>query len=123
MWPIKLFLVLLRNQIILKPKARRATKVLVAELDSHSFALRSVDISLGFAEADDLSCDIIMKSDFELKRFNDSSLLDSMTLHFQQALLRVGYPVDSPSSITVNAHSEEEIKRSGGYYSYFNQQT
>ena len=120
MWPIKLLLVLLRNQIILKPKARRAARAVMSDLESRDFAFQSVDVSLGLAEPQELGCNIIFKSDFELERFNLAGLLDPIAKRFRETLQAQGYPHGAASLTRIEVHSKEEIERAGGYYTYFN---
>ena len=120
MWPIKLFLVLLRNQFILKPKARRAARVVKANLEAEGFSHQSVMLGLGLAEAKELSCSIVLKSDSDLRQFEESELLATITRNFREELLASNFPQDATPYVTVDVHSEEEIERAGGYYNYFN---
>lgn len=115
----KLIRVSLRNQLRLKPKGRRASREVVAFLREHGFTFRSVEIWMGLTEARGLCCLVFFREDTELARFKAGLHLPTITALFREALAKTGYPAEAVPQVDVSIHSDETVKRSGGYFQYF----
>jgi hypothetical protein len=118
-WLWKTLCVSLRNQFWLKPKGRRASQQIIGFLREHGFTFRSVEVWMGLADASGLCCLVFFGHDAERARFEATGHLPTITALFREALAKVGYPADSVSHVEVSIHSDEAIKRSGGYFTYF----
>lgn len=115
----KILFVSLRNQFRLKPKGRRASREIIAFLREQGFAFRSVEVWMGLAEPSGLCCLVFFREDAELARFELARHLPTITARFREALAQTAYPAEAVSLVDVSVHSDEAIKRSGGYYPYF----
>ena len=119
MWLFKLFYVFLRNQLYYKPKGYLASRKVAAYLEENDHAFRSIQVCIGLAEPRELSCMVFFSCDRELELFVREQQLILATECFQRALVDRGYPESAIPYVGVEAHSEETIERSGGYYTYF----
>ena len=109
---------LLRNELQLKPLGRKASRVVNAYLDAHGIGYRRVEVWLGLAEPQFLSCLVFVANDGTKARLEAEDQVPKLTERFRKALLAVGYPSVAVSEIKVTVHSDEEIHRVGWYH-YF----
>ena len=116
---LKMLCVPLRNQFRLKPKGHRASRQVTAFLREQGFTFRSVEVWMGLAEPSGLCCLVFFREDAELARFEAARHLPTITARFREALAKTAYPAEAVSLVDVSIHSDETIKRSGGYYPYF----
>lgn len=116
MW--KIFCILIRNEFLLKPKGRWASREVVSYMKQSGITYRSVEIWMGLEEAQGLGCLIFFSDDAALDRFQAAGHLPTVSSLFRSALTRTGYPSDAVSHVHVSVHSDETIKRAGGY-AYF----
>jgi hypothetical protein len=118
-WPLELLWVLSRNQLWYKPRAYLAWRKVLPLLRSSGISPRRTWLSLGLAEPDQLSAIVIFYSDSDLASFQDSPQSKELSLAFQNALARTGYPKRAIPNVSVSLNSHEAIRRAGGYYYYF----
>jgi hypothetical protein len=118
-WLLRLFWVLLRNELWLKPRAYLAWRKALPLLRSSGISPRRTWLSLGLAEPDQLSAVVIFSSDSDLAIFLDSQQSKDLPAAFQNSLARMRYPERAIPSVSVSLNSHETILRSGGYYCYF----
>lgn len=116
---MKLIHAFFRNLLRYKPKGRRASREVKDLLRQRGFAYRSVEIWMGLTQPSGLCCLIFFRDDAELSRFQDAKLLPVVSTLFRSALARTGYPADAAARVDVSAHSDETVRRSGGYFQYF----
>jgi hypothetical protein len=116
---VKIAKVLLRNQLRLKPLGRKASHVVIEYLRTNHVPFRSVEVWMGLAEADGMSCLVFFSDDEVLASFTATDGPARTRLLFQEALSKVGYPADAIPRITVTFHSDEAIERAGGPNNYF----
>ena len=119
LWPLKLFTLLVRNQLWLKPHAWRAKHRVRRLLSDAGYFPRSIDLSLGLAEAGELELIVVFHTDRILKELDLSPHKTSITTLFRDELTASGYPLGAVPLVYVSFHSHQEILRRGGYYSYF----
>ena len=119
MWVFKILYVLARNQLFLKPVARRAVRALRQEIRSLGFQPRSVQLWLGLAEAEKLSVMVFFRLASDLSHFNKSDHATLVQMHFTENLARTSYPSSAVQQVKVRFFSHEEIMRGGGYFYYF----
>jgi hypothetical protein len=116
---LKLLRIFLRNLLFLKPKGRRASRAVVAFLRQHGLAFRSVEIWMGLAAPSGLCCLIFFQKDDELARFKKAGYLAEISAIFREALAGTGYPGSAVPQVDISAHSDETVRREGGYFRYF----
>jgi hypothetical protein len=116
---LKLLGVFLRNELLLKPKGRRASRAVLAFLRQHGLAFCSVEIWMGLAEPSGLCCLIFFRKDDELASFKKAGHLPTVSAIFREALAGTGYPAQAVPHVDISAHSDETVQREGGYYGYF----
>jgi hypothetical protein len=109
----------IRNEFRYKFKGRRASREVKELLQQRGFSYRSVEIWMGLTEPPGLCCLIFFRDDAELARFRAAGALPAVTELFRTALAGTGYPPAAAAVVDVSAHSDETVKRSGGYYRYF----
>ncbi len=111
--------VLLRNEFLYKSKGRRASREVRELLRQRGLSYRAVEIWMGLTEPPGLCCLVFFRDDAELARFQAARLLPVVTELFRSALARTGYPPAAAAVVDVSAHSDETVRREGGYYHYF----
>ena len=109
----------LRNQLRYKSKGRRASREVKEFLRQRGFSYRAVEIWMGLTEPPGLCCLIFFRDDAEHARFQAADRLPAITELFRSALARTGYPPAAAAVVDVSAHSDETVRREGGYYRYF----
>ena len=119
-FPLWLVGVILRNQLWLKPRAYYVRWFIARYLRAQRFPFKSINLSLGLAKADILSCVIITWNDAELAKLQTADCLPTLIRIFQSQLRRARYPRWAIAKVRVSIHSEESIERAGGYFRYFN---
>jgi hypothetical protein len=109
---------LLKNQLLLKPRAAPARRAVREFLTSHGYVPKSVESTLGLADASKLRIVVIFETDAELSRLASSGEEAEVEGVARQALEIAAYPMAELRTI-VSFHSHETIVRSGGYHNYF----
>jgi hypothetical protein len=116
---LKLVQALVRNQLILKPRAAKAVRSVRALLARRGYSVRSIKAHLGLAEPSKLRITVIFPTDVTLERFlaspdRSDARRDALTM-----LMRANYPTAGVAFSVVQFHSHETIMRRGGYHYYF----
>jgi hypothetical protein len=104
---------MLRNELRFKPLGRRASRVVVAALRDRSVAYRAIEVWLGLAEPQYLSCIVFVESDEAKMQFDEGDRLPGLNSLFREELVRVGYPPEAAARASVSVHSDEAIRRVG----------
>lgn len=111
--------ILIRNYLVLKPRASCAASAVRAFLRQNGYPVESIETRLGLADASKLRINVIFPTDAVLARFNSSGdrvHLESIAVN---ALRDAKYPA-GPLVDLVSFHSHETIIRTaGGYHNYF----
>ena len=119
MWPIKLLIILLRNQLFLKPAAMPAVRAVKNRLTSTGFRVRRLMIFIGLAESCDLALMVVLPSDAELQPFLATNKPSEYEKFFRDRLASGLYPRAGARWVELEFHSHEAILKGGGYYLYF----
>jgi len=110
----------IRNELRLKPIARKAAREVIESLKAKAVPHRAVEVWLGLAEPQQLQCVVFVPNDATKIRCESDGHVRALSGLFREALARFGYPAEAIPAIGLTVHSDETIRRAGGQNRYFN---
>jgi hypothetical protein len=111
---------ILRNELRLKPIARKAARDVIELLRTKAVSCRAVEVWLGLGEPNQLRCAVFVPDDVTRERCEFNGHTVELLASFQKALTPLKYPSAAIPRVRVNVHSDEAIRRAGGHHRYFN---
>ena len=110
----------IRNELRLKPIARRATREVTEFLQAKAVSYRAVEVWLGLAGPEGLRCVVFVPNDETKAQCESGGYVPVLSGLFRNALVQLGYPAAAVPGVGLTVHSDESIRRAGGQHRYFN---
>jgi hypothetical protein len=104
----------LRNELRLKPIARKAARDVRRFLKARAATYGGVEVWLGLAEPEQLRCLVFVADEATKAHYESNGYVRAMSDLFRQALASLGYPAQALPGVRLDMHSEEAIRRAGG---------
>lgn len=110
----------IRNELRLKPIARKAAREVTEFLKAKAVSYRAVEVWLGLAGPERLRCVVFVPNDETKARCESDGYVPALSGLFRNALVQHGYPAAAVPSVGLTVHSDQAIRRAGGHHLYFN---